>query len=296
MLFAARKLRLHPALKNPTVLVVVDRIDLDSQISGTFYAADMANLVRTDSRKELSELLEQGCAEGRDHHDPQVRRSRRRAERPRQHHRDGRRGAPHAGRRSRPQDARGAAERVPVRPDRHADQPRRPEHLLRLRRGDRRERLHEPLRAGRLDPRRSDEGAAFRAAAGRPAHRPEGHRGGLCRTDRGPNRRGPGQARRAAAKMSILVKAPERISAICADIAKHYPGKGRAERLRRAGSYLRPRELPALQTGARPPPAARSLGHRHLGQQRRARSMRRIDATGMRRKSCSTGSAIPRTR
>ena len=30
MLFAARKLRLHPALKNPTVLVVVDRIDLDT--------------------------------------------------------------------------------------------------------------------------------------------------------------------------------------------------------------------------------------------------------------------------
>lgn len=57
MLFAARKLRLHPALKNPTVLIVVDRIDLDSQISGTFYAADMPNLVRTESRKELEELL-----------------------------------------------------------------------------------------------------------------------------------------------------------------------------------------------------------------------------------------------
>lgn len=57
ILFAARKLRLHPALKNPTVLVVVDRIDLDSQISGTFYAADMPNLVRTESRKELQDLL-----------------------------------------------------------------------------------------------------------------------------------------------------------------------------------------------------------------------------------------------
>ena len=57
MLFAARKLRLHPVLKNPTVLVVVDRIDLDSQISGTFYAADMANLVRAESRKELEDLL-----------------------------------------------------------------------------------------------------------------------------------------------------------------------------------------------------------------------------------------------
>ena len=57
MLFAARKLRLHPALRNPTVLVVVDRIDLDSQISGTFYAADMPNLVRTESRRELQDLL-----------------------------------------------------------------------------------------------------------------------------------------------------------------------------------------------------------------------------------------------
>jgi type I restriction enzyme R subunit len=57
MLFAARKLRLHPVLKNPTVVVVVDRIDLDSQISGTFYAADMPNMVRTESRKELADLL-----------------------------------------------------------------------------------------------------------------------------------------------------------------------------------------------------------------------------------------------
>ncbi|WP_029586372.1 type I restriction endonuclease subunit R [Bradyrhizobium sp. URHD0069] len=57
MLFAARKLRLHPALRNPTVLVVVDRIDLDSQVSGTFYAADTPNMVRTESRKELADLL-----------------------------------------------------------------------------------------------------------------------------------------------------------------------------------------------------------------------------------------------
>ncbi|MGO6690721.1 type I restriction endonuclease subunit R [Rhizobium johnstonii] len=57
MLFAARKLRLHPVLRNPTVLIVVDRIDLDSQISGTFYAADMPNMVRTESRKELADLL-----------------------------------------------------------------------------------------------------------------------------------------------------------------------------------------------------------------------------------------------
>lgn len=59
MLFAARKLRLHPALKNPTVMIVVDRIDLDSQISSTFYAADTPNLVKADSRTELQRLLTQ---------------------------------------------------------------------------------------------------------------------------------------------------------------------------------------------------------------------------------------------
>ncbi len=57
MLFAARKLRLHPALKIPTVLVVVDRIDLDSQTAGTFYFANVANLVRTNIREDLADLL-----------------------------------------------------------------------------------------------------------------------------------------------------------------------------------------------------------------------------------------------
>ena len=57
MLFAARKLRLHPALKNPTVIIVVDRIDLDSQISSTFYAADAPNLVKAESRKDLQDML-----------------------------------------------------------------------------------------------------------------------------------------------------------------------------------------------------------------------------------------------
>ena len=59
MLFAARKLRLHPALKNPTVIIVVDRIDLDTQISSTFYAADTPNLVKAESRVELQRLLGQ---------------------------------------------------------------------------------------------------------------------------------------------------------------------------------------------------------------------------------------------
>ncbi|MEQ9455614.1 MAG: HsdR family type I site-specific deoxyribonuclease [Phycisphaeraceae bacterium] len=57
MLFASRKLRMHPALKNPAVLVVLDRIDLDAQISGTFHAAGVSNLVNCDKRAELGQLL-----------------------------------------------------------------------------------------------------------------------------------------------------------------------------------------------------------------------------------------------
>lgn len=59
MVFAAQKLRLHPKLKNPTVMIMVDRIDLDSQITGTFTAADIPNLEKTDSREKLQQLLSQ---------------------------------------------------------------------------------------------------------------------------------------------------------------------------------------------------------------------------------------------
>jgi type I restriction enzyme R subunit len=59
MVFAAQKLRLHPRLKNPTVLIVVDRIDLDSQITGTFTGADIPNLGKAESREKLKQLLAQ---------------------------------------------------------------------------------------------------------------------------------------------------------------------------------------------------------------------------------------------
>ena len=59
MVFAAQKLRLHPRLHNPTVIIVVDRIDLDTQITGTFNAADIPNMVGVASRSELQALLAQ---------------------------------------------------------------------------------------------------------------------------------------------------------------------------------------------------------------------------------------------
>jgi type I restriction enzyme R subunit len=59
MVFAAQKLRMHPKLGNPTVLIVVDRIDLDTQISATFNAADVPNMVGVADRQELQRLINQ---------------------------------------------------------------------------------------------------------------------------------------------------------------------------------------------------------------------------------------------
>ena len=59
MVFAAQKLRLQPELGNPTVIIVVDRIDLDAQISSTFHASDVPNLVKAETRDDLLRMLKQ---------------------------------------------------------------------------------------------------------------------------------------------------------------------------------------------------------------------------------------------
>ncbi|MFH8441449.1 type I restriction endonuclease subunit R [Streptomyces sp. NPDC018026] len=61
MVFTAQKLRAMAGLTSPTVIIVVDRIDLDTQITATFNASDVPNLVSTESRRELQELLAAGA-------------------------------------------------------------------------------------------------------------------------------------------------------------------------------------------------------------------------------------------
>lgn len=53
MVFAAQKLRMIPELKNPTVVIVDDRIDLETQITATFNASDIPNLASAGSKEEL---------------------------------------------------------------------------------------------------------------------------------------------------------------------------------------------------------------------------------------------------
>lgn len=59
MLYAARMLRADNSLKNPTILIVVDRRELDSQINETFGGADTKNLIKVQNCRKLGELIEQ---------------------------------------------------------------------------------------------------------------------------------------------------------------------------------------------------------------------------------------------
>ncbi|WP_278932811.1 type I restriction endonuclease subunit R [Parabacteroides johnsonii] len=57
MVFAAQKLRMIPELKNPTVVIVDDRIDLETQITATFNASDIPSLVKASSKEELIDFF-----------------------------------------------------------------------------------------------------------------------------------------------------------------------------------------------------------------------------------------------
>tara|TARA_Y100001933_G_scaffold265180_1_gene336463 strand:+ start:37943 stop:41065 length:3123 start_codon:yes stop_codon:yes gene_type:complete len=59
MLFAAQMLKADPDLKNPTVVVVVDRVDLDSQINSVFNNAAVKNVTPVKSCKALAQELKQ---------------------------------------------------------------------------------------------------------------------------------------------------------------------------------------------------------------------------------------------
>lgn len=58
--FIAQKLRQEESLNNPTVIVVVDRKDLDSQITGTFKATDIPNMEQVEDKEHLQRLLAAG--------------------------------------------------------------------------------------------------------------------------------------------------------------------------------------------------------------------------------------------
>ena len=58
MIVSADELRKLPELENPTIIVVVDRLELEQQIYQNFQAYGYPNIVRAESKKNLRELLE----------------------------------------------------------------------------------------------------------------------------------------------------------------------------------------------------------------------------------------------
>ena len=63
MIFAAYKLRRQPALQNPTVLVVVDRTDLKTQISTEFEKVDYPGVSKALGVRDLKAKIRQGARE-----------------------------------------------------------------------------------------------------------------------------------------------------------------------------------------------------------------------------------------
>lgn len=57
MFFTAWKLRYDPELKNPKVFILIDRIDLDTQVFDEFDSWGGKNLIRVDSRKDLEKKI-----------------------------------------------------------------------------------------------------------------------------------------------------------------------------------------------------------------------------------------------
>lgn len=60
MLFAARKMWFHPNLQQPTILIIVDRDQLEDQISGQFFRTNTENCHVTTSREDLLAKLRDG--------------------------------------------------------------------------------------------------------------------------------------------------------------------------------------------------------------------------------------------
>jgi type I restriction enzyme, R subunit len=60
MLFAARKMWFHSALSQPTILIIVDRDQLEDQISGQFFRTNTENCYVTTSRVDLLAKLREG--------------------------------------------------------------------------------------------------------------------------------------------------------------------------------------------------------------------------------------------
>ncbi|MCI6087018.1 MAG: HsdR family type I site-specific deoxyribonuclease [Selenomonas sp.] len=59
MVFAALKLRMMEDLQNPTVVIIDDRLDLETQITATFQTTDIPNLASLSTKEDVERFFEQ---------------------------------------------------------------------------------------------------------------------------------------------------------------------------------------------------------------------------------------------
>lgn len=59
MIFAAQKLRMVPELQNPSIVIVDDRLDLETQITASFNASDIPNLVSLATKEDVENFFKQ---------------------------------------------------------------------------------------------------------------------------------------------------------------------------------------------------------------------------------------------
>ncbi len=67
MAFYAGRMVLHPAMENPTIVVITDRNDLDDQLFGTFARCNdllRQTPVQAESREDLAKLLRTSASGG----------------------------------------------------------------------------------------------------------------------------------------------------------------------------------------------------------------------------------------
>ena len=300
MVFAAQKLRLHPALKNPTVLIVVDRIDLDTPDhrhlqrrghaepgQGRHAARSCSSCwrrtrARSSSRRSTSSARPTACLNDRSNIIVLVDEAHRTQE-------------GDLGRKMRealPNAFLFGLTGTPInRADRNtfyafgADED---EKGYMSRYG-----FEESIRDGatlplHFEPRLLDlhiDKAAIE-------HAYKELTGGLTDLDKD-------NLAKTAAKMAVLVKTPERIRTVCADIAEHFQDEGRAERLQGAGRHLRPRGCllyKAALDKLLPPEASDIVMSVQSADKKEHPEYAAYDAIARRGRSCSTASATQPTR
>ena len=252
MAFAAAKLRQQADLDAPTILVVLDRLDLIEQVASEFASVGLPGLKVAETKRRPPATAARGRARGDRDDDLPVRRGGA-PQRALEHRGHGRRGAPDAGgaargstcaRRSRTRSSSGSPARrsrptTATRGRRSATPTTRTGSSTTTRSSGR-----SPT--GRRCRSTSRRGSSTSTSTARRSTR----RSPSSPRPRGSTRTERGYVARRASRAATFMKTPARIEAVCADIVDHYRRKVAPLGLKAQVVCLRPRAVRPLLRAA----------------------------------------------